>query len=123
MALRPPPLRLLPGASRALGTHRHPRLFDSLHGQTSPPSLPPSLRGLLNRLFLPRQPVASTSETVNPGSEAPPAPQKAPTSTCRIGLPGCPPLGGPPQAELDLAAPEPIPQHEFDQSPPHDWDP
>ena len=52
MALRPPPLRLLPGASRALGTHRHPRLFDSLHGQTSPPTLPPSLRGLLNRLFL-----------------------------------------------------------------------
>ncbi|TVR60583.1 MAG: IS91 family transposase [Gemmatimonadales bacterium] len=40
------------------------------------------------------------------------------------------PARGPPQAELhldqsptfDLAAPEPIPDFEFDQSPPHEWD-
>ncbi len=40
------------------------------------------------------------------------------------------PARGPPQAELDLdqspafdlAAPEPIPEFEFDQSSPHDWD-
>ena len=40
------------------------------------------------------------------------------------------PARGPPQAELDLdqtpvfdlEAPEPIPEYEFDQYPPHDWD-
>jgi hypothetical protein len=40
------------------------------------------------------------------------------------------PARGPPQAELhldqspafDLAAPEPIPEYEFDQSAPHDWE-
>jgi hypothetical protein len=40
------------------------------------------------------------------------------------------PVRGPPQAELDLdqtpafdlADPEPIPEYEFDQSTPHDWD-
>jgi len=52
----------------------------------------------------------------------------------RLDLPHRPPrvspARGPPQAEpefdqspaFDLAAPEPIPDYEFDPSPPHDWD-
>jgi len=52
MAPRPPPLRLFPGAFTAHGQLRHPRLLGSLLSQTPRPTLLPTPRGLLNRLFL-----------------------------------------------------------------------
>jgi hypothetical protein len=50
MALRPPALPLLSGASRAHANPRHPRLFENLPRQTPRPTLPPPKRGRLKLL-------------------------------------------------------------------------
>jgi hypothetical protein len=71
--------------------------------------------------------VWSSPEEVKAGPQRPEGSRRSNGGTCK---PRVSPARGPPQAEFDLdqtpvfdlEAPEPIPEYEFDQCPPHDWD-
>jgi len=108
MAPRPPPRRLFPGAFKAHGQPRHPRLLGGLLSQDPRPTLLQPLRGRLNRLSLTPQPLPPDRTEQCTGSHAPITIQ--------------PPALGPASGPHLRGAPEPSPEYEFDQSPPHDWE-
>ena len=84
-----------------------------------------------------KRPLQTALESIRPAPASHPAhalgsaaAERVPVAKATPPLPPETPRRGPPQAELhfdqtpafDLAAPEPSPEYEFDQSAPHDWE-